>query len=328
MNRSRWIWISWEYHRRSENLVRELGIESYVLTSQRPRWQRHPMFLFQSAMILFRERPEALFVQNPSWFLTLLAIFLRPILGFTLIVDAHNAGVYPFEPAHEKYQKIFPVFHSKADLTIVTNQVCAEIVAGHGGRPVILPDALPDLDPPESCPALGDGVHITFICTYASDEPYAEVMAAAADFPAGITLWITGNENRCPDELRNSAPSCVKFTGFLPEEDFVAHLAASDALMDLTTFDDCLVCGAYEGTSLEVPLILSDSPVNRAYFRRGVAYTGNDRTSIARTIGEVVQQLPFMKEEIGELRALLAKEWRSSFDDLLRMIGDAKAASD
>lgn len=91
MNRQNWIWISWERHRRTEDIVRDMQVEAYIFDLHMPRWRKHPTLLACMARLLARRRPAVLFVQNPSWFLTALAITLKPLLGYKPVVDAHNA---------------------------------------------------------------------------------------------------------------------------------------------------------------------------------------------------------------------------------------------
>lgn len=320
-----WIWISWERHRRTENLVRAMDIDASIYDLQLPRWRKHPALILRTTMLLARRRPEVLIVQNPSWVLTTLAIFLKKLLGYRLIVDAHNAGVYPFEAAHEKFRSVFPFFHRHADLTVVTNSDCATIVERNGGCPFILPDILPEFkEVLGTARAASEEAIVTFICTYASDEPYVEVIAAARDIAPGIGIRITGNASRCPDDIRRSAPANVRFTGFLPENDYVAQLVGSDVIMDLTTFEDCLVCGAYEAVALGIPLILSDTTVNRTYFNKGVVYTKNDRKSLVLAINEAVAERENLYREVQQLRGELQMSSKLRLDDLIAAVEGAK----
>ena len=319
MPRTPALWISWQQHRRTDGLVRELGVPLRTLHSRSSRWLKHPGFLLRTVAILLRERPRVLFVQNPSWFLTLESILLKPLLRYRLVVDAHNGGVYAFFRWMERFGWIFPLMHRGADVTIVTNEALAAMVRANGGEAWVLPDALPDWAPAPA-PRNEESL-ITFICTFADDEPVAEVVRAAALLPPGHRVRITGKLANCPPEVRAAAAPNTEFTDFLSEEDFHALLCGSDVIMDLTTFDDCLVCGAYEAVALGVPLILSDSPVNRAYFRRGVVYARNEAEDLARAMAAAGERGAELRAEVAALRGELAAGWRTGLDGLLRRLG-------
>jgi len=103
-----------------------------------------------------------------------------------------------------------------------------------------------------------------------------------------VTIHVTGNVDAHRHLLPEDVPSNIHFTGFLPEAEFVDLLASSEAVIDLTTWPDCLVCGGYESMALGTPLILSDSPVNRQTFVGGVLYCDNTASGIAEAVKEVL----------------------------------------
>lgn len=319
MPRTDALWISWQRHRRTDGLVRELGIPLATLHSSSSRWLKHPGFVLRTLGILLRQRPRVLFVQNPSWFLTFEAILLKPLLRYTLVVDAHNGGVYPFFRWMERFRWAFPLMIRGADVTIVTNDDLAAQVRAHGGEPWVLPDALPDWEP-ASAPR-NDETLITFICTFADDEPVAEVVRAAAMLPPGHRVRITGKLANCPPEVRAAAAPNTEFTDFLSEDDFHALLCGSDVIMDLTTFDDCLVCGAYEAVALGVPLVLSDTPVNRDYFDEGVVYARNEAGDLARAMMEAGERRQALRGDVARLRERLRSSWRQGLLGLTGRLG-------
>lgn len=308
------LWISWEKHRRSQSLAARLGVPLIEFESSKKRWLKHPLFVVKTLALLLRERPGLLFVQNPSVVLTLLAIFCKPFFQYRLIVDAHNAGIYPFEKGHEKYSFLFPFMHNKADVTIVTNKLLADIVEKNNGTPVVLPDPLPEF--PVFPDVKRDESHfiVTYICSYASDEPYKEVFKAAAMLPEDVKIVVTGDYSKLTDEdvelaLKNS----VVFTGFLSDDDYLKQLIASDCIMVLTEYNDCMVCGAYEAVSLEKPLILSDTPVLRWWFTQGVMFNDNTAFSIKESVLDVQSDCVGMGCKIKELKTLLPEKWHSLF---------------
>lgn len=312
------VWIAWEKHRRTDSLVSKMNIPLYVCTSKMPRALKHTYSMVKTILFIIQNRPRILFVQNPSAFLTLLAIVLKPIFKYFLVVDAHNAGVYPFETGHEKYQKIFPFMHRHADRTIVTNEFLADIIMGNGGNPIVLPDLLPSFDQSPEIHSETDIFTVTFICSYSSDEPYLEVIKAAAELPDNITINITGDYNKMSQALKNQACERVIFTGFLIESEYLSLLKTSDAIMDLTSFNDCLVCGAYEAVSLEIPMILSDTSVLREWFYKGAVYTGHTVKSLSQAILTSRRRHSELKNEVHSLREEIDERWLELYEKFLK----------
>lgn len=315
--RKKSLWLSWERHRRSQSLAAKLGTSLFEFQSNAPRFLKHPVFTLRTLVLLATERPRLLFVQNPSIVLTLLTIFLKPLFRYSLVVDAHNAGVYPFEKGHGKYSFLFPFLHRYADLTIVTNRVLADIVEGHGGRSAILPDPLPDFQFSMSKQAkVGSEFIVTYICSYAIDEPYTEVFRAGALLPDNVKIYVTGDDKKLSLTKRELArDNGIILTGFLAEEDYLKQLYASDCIMILTEFEDCMVCGAYEAISIGVPPILSASPVLKDWFGDVAFFTENIAFEIANTIldgRKESQDINFL-ECFSSGRKELKKRWEVKF---------------
>ena len=110
------------------------------------------------------------------------------------------------------------------------------------------------------------------------------------------------------------------FTGFVPEDRFIGLLRAVDVVMDLTTRDNCLVCGAYEGVAAGKPLILSDSQATREYFSRGVVYTTNTPESIEQCLRDALAARVRLADEIAQLRTRLVDDWNRRSEVLKREV--------
>lgn len=322
--RGRTIWITWEAHPRTRNIAKRMGVELFEFTSSRQRLIKHPMFALKSLATLVKVRPSVLIVQNPSMVLTFLAIAVSPVLGYRLVVDAHNAGVYPCEAGHRKFAGLYPWMHRRSDLTIVTNSVLRRIVERNGGRALELIDPLPPLDrglraAHDAC-GLATPVCITYICTYAEDEPYEDVFSAASLLGEDVTIHVTGNHVKHSHQFRVQPPRNVVLTGYLPDDEYHALLRRSDVVVDLTLLPDCLVCGGYEAASLGVPLVLSDTAVNREVFSPGVVYVQNDGESIAAGIREMLMEHGRYMEEARRLHGNLQERWQRQAQELRRWI--------
>ena len=230
----------------------------------------------------------------------------------SLVVDAHNEGVRPFNARYNCLLPIYRFIQRRADLTIVTNEKLAHFVQENRGRAIVLPDKIPQLKRPRRIGLKGE-VNIVFICTFEKDEPFREVIAATRLLKDKIHLYITGRYEKISENLMGSAASNLTFTGFLSEQDFADLLFSCDAIMDLTLMEDCLVCGAYEAVSLGKPMILSDTQALRQFFHAGAVYTANDRESIASAMHQMADKRERLQAESRALKESLETEWQTRF---------------
>jgi glycosyltransferase involved in cell wall biosynthesis len=255
------------------------------------------------------------------------AVVYGTLTKTAVVVDAHNAALIPLEadgPAWLRWLCRAAVRH--ADLTIVTNDRLAEVVVANGGRPFVLPDRIPELPRARHRPRTDGRRQVMFICTFAPDEPYMNVLEAAGRLDPQVTVYMTGNPKHRAASLRAAAPSNVVFTGFIPEEEYIDLLQTSDAVIDLTTREDCLVCGAYEGVAAERPLILSGTNAIRTYFDQGVRYTDNSAEDLAQAMQDVLHSGDQATQAIRTLKGRLISDWRGRLQRLISTVNGMIAA--
>jgi len=315
------IWISWQEHRRTSGICDYLALDLHVVRSRKRSAARYLQLVRDTFRILRKEKPRVLFVQNPSIVLTAFAVVLRPLLGYRLIVDAHNEAVQPYVHDSRAVRSASALLMRAADLTIVTNRSLAEVVHSNGGDAFVLPDRLPEIDgfnPVELAPR---SFNIVLIATYAADEPVMPVIEAAAMLRDRITLYVTGNYAQLDESVRRRLPPNIVFTGYLSNEDYWGYLKSADAVIDLTSMDNCLVCGAYEGVAAARPLVLSANEATIEYFSKGVVYTDNSAQDIHRAMLELVGRHVELSADIADLRSELPADWCRQAEDLKRIIG-------
>ena len=90
-------WISWNAHRRTTGLCAAWDVPLHIVRSKRHGPWRWIDQAAATLKLLKRQKPEILFVQNPSLALTVLAILARRLFAYYLVVDAHNEGVRPYD---------------------------------------------------------------------------------------------------------------------------------------------------------------------------------------------------------------------------------------
>jgi len=317
--RTRPLAISWESHRRMQELCAALGVPLHILISKLPGPLRHLELSVRTLVLLALKRPRIVLVQNPSIVLTALCASLARVLGFKLIVDAHNEAVQPFIHDTKAVRAVARWLHQRADLTIVTNDSLADIVRAAGGKTLVLHDRLPVTK--AALPATPTKpLHIAVICTYEPDEPLAEVVRAAGMLEQEARFHLTGNFRKLDPALRNRAPANVRFTGFLIDADYWKLLRDCDVVLDLSTMNNCLVCGAYEGLATGRPLILTDTSVARQLFTGPTVFTGNSAPEIAGAVFQCINEYRALSAAVDPARRTLSALWEQRAQPLQDLI--------
>jgi glycosyltransferase involved in cell wall biosynthesis len=321
------IFIAWEPHRRTSELCRVMGLRLFVIDVAASRVWRYTYSIAATTGVLLRERPRLLFVQNPSMVLTAYVCLLK-WLGFKIVVDRHS-NFNDFRNMESGFFNAVSDFTLRhADLTIVTNDYLKELVDRRKGRGFVLPDRLPEIQPPaDAGPPLGGRGNVVFVSTYASDEPLSEVIDAARLLPPDVHVHVTGNDKRLDPRVRASAPPNVVFTGFLPEDAYIALLARADCILELTKNDHTLLCGAYEAVSLGRPLVLSRKEALTRYFCKGAVVTDNEPAAIAAAVTQALATRASLERDIRTLRDELTTDWSDRFARLTAEIASLSAGA-
>lgn len=314
------LWVSWQDHRRSRALARALGAELYELseTLSRPRLVRYLLNTGETIRLLRRRRPDTVICQVPSVVLGLLMILLRPMLGYRLGLDAHNVAlaIEPDSPGPLRWLAGF--LQRRADFVIVHNDAVEALVRGRGGTLVSLPDPLPTIasDQPLRLPR---PFNLMYVCTFGADEPYLALLEAARLVDPEIGIYVTGNPR---DKIDPEAwPDHVVFCGWVTWERYDQLLCSVNGVIDLSTRERCLLCGAYEAVAAGKPMVLSRTRTLMDYFRRGAVFTDNAVDGSPHSITNAILELRLreaeLKAEVAILKRELAADWQARLPKLL-----------
>ncbi len=312
---SRKIWITWEHQRRNITLSDALGIDLHEITTDGNRWKRYVKLTYRTIKLLIKTRPKLVVVQNPSIVLTILATLYCKLFRITVFVDAHNAGLFPFEGKSRLFNRLAFFINSLSDRIIVTNEYLFHHAHKNKDAIIIAPDPLPRISIKKQYPFRTNTVNLVYVCSWGSDEPYNNVISAAKNIPDNTVIHITGGyqtKNINSDNL----PENIVLTGYLPDEDYLSLINSCDGVMVLTTRDNCLVCGAYEAVAAEKPLILTATPPLVSYFNKGCIYTDNSIDSIATSVATLLQDRELLNTEIKHLKNEKLEYYQSVIKDI------------
>ena len=316
------IWVTWEKQRRNATLSEALGCRLYEFNLPYTGVVRYAAATALTLRAFVRHRPSIIFVQNPSIVLAALAVSYGSLFRIPVVVDTHNAGVEPFGGRSAWANRLVRFIRRRSAVTILSNEALAETVKSEAPdlHVAILPDPIPHLEAAATSPRLKGRTNVLFICSWAEDEPYVEVIRAATLVPDDTFIYMTGSSKGREKRFGDTLPANVVLTGYLSEQEYVGMLYACDVVIDLTTRENCLVCGAYEAVAAERGMILSGTSALRAHFRSGVIFTDNSAEDLALRIREAIVAKERLRREARALKQNLIAEWQNDREKLERML--------
>jgi hypothetical protein len=289
-----------------------------MLDTDRRGLARYLELVARSFRVLWKLRGSTIVVQSPSIVLAGLAVILAPLLRLRVALDAHNEAVQPFTHDLPITRWLVHLAITRAHLVIVTNEELAAIVNSSGGRPFVLPDAIPV---PSVLAEPVSGIHgprALVICTYALDEPLAVYVEAARRLQDSVEFRLTGQPSRKSAQLLCSASPNLKTLGYLSHADYWAELVQSDTVVDLSLKPNCLVCGAYEAIGAGKSPILSEGASNRRVFGDVAAYAVNTPEAL---VDAVVHTLAHPRPlAVKEFRERYMADWHGRLANLMGML--------
>ena len=324
------VWITWFGHRRTASLCEAWRIPLEVIdVSEIDGWRRRLRQSMLTVRRLLSAKEDLVFVQNPSLGLTVIACVLRKFRQFRLIVDGYNEGVQPFNRSGRLIEMLTRWLLRTADVTIVTNEQLARLVAAAGGTPLVLPDALPRLDQPAPVrlPArrATNTCLVFVIATFAPDEPIDAIIEAARAMENAADFVFSGDPSRADPELFENMPANVALAGFLPEECFLGYMQAAVCVIDLSLKPDCLVCGAYEALSIGRPAVLTDCPAARDLFVEGMEFVDNSAHGIERAVRKIAANPENYAAAVRRCARAYRATWRNLASKASAAIGSLAA---
>jgi len=318
------VFISWApYCSRSDNIARELGGKSYMVyyeffgSNYFTIAFKYLLQTIKTLNILFRERPDAVLVMNPSVLATLPVYLYCQLAGKVYIIDAHT-GVLSKESLFRRIVFIQKFFSKHAAASIITSKGIAKRLIEWGADYIIIPD-VPVRIGKTRRPTLTGEANITLVNTYASDEPL-EIFLTAAEKLVHVNFHVTGKIKRQARELTSSSYKNVLFTDFLPYEDYFGLLLASDIVIVLPTRDLTMQRGAYEAIYLGKPVVTSGWEILKNNFPKGAVFVENTVEGITQGINDALNRKEQLTKEAEQLRDEKIQAWQKYKDTIFEQI--------
>lgn len=315
------VWLTWEHQIRNVELALAFNAKLCCLADFRASLKGNRLFKYlklikKTLQILREERPTTVFCQSPSFILAAVAVLCKKMLKYKVIVDSHNFTLDP--NTHKLIRAISVITRYFANANIITNIDMAYTLSIQYAKNIItLPDKLPKIENFNVSKNQHEPI-VFYICSFNSDEPYLEVLKAAQTFyNLGIPIQfkIPGNFKKIPNwsQVSKTRSPNVSFLGYLDRKDYDFELRSSTIVVDLTTRESTLLCGAYEAVSVETPLLLSNTKVLQNYFE-GAIFTQNDSDSIFYSLEYMIAHLPELKNKMKAIKSRIELRWTIYFE--------------
>ena len=248
---------------------------------------RYLLSSLRTIAYLLARRPRALIITNPPVFVALVAYPYARLNRAPLLLDSHP-DAFRSDGPHARFLGIHAWLTRRSRATLVTTDDLVRRVADWGGTGVVVHEPPPDWKVESEAP-LPQRPRVLVLGTLSSDEPIADVLAAARIVPE-VDIELTGAVRKCPPKLVDSAPANVTFLGFLHGHDYVLALERASIVVVLTTWLLWAVPrSAHDAVYARRPLVLTDSEVLRDLFPFGVPVR-NDAADIASGIQQAIRR--------------------------------------
>jgi Glycosyl transferase 4-like domain len=255
---------------------------------------RYLLSTMQTIRFLRRGAYDVLIVTAPPVEAGLVcAAFRRRAKPFLL--DSHPGAFGLSGDAHSlRLQAVHRWLWRQAASVLVTTPELAKKVDDGGGRGLVFHEPPAEWQEPGQAPALPEvprrigkkRVCVPFIFT--RDEP-VDLLMEAAQLSPDVEFRVTGNPDRLPAEI--VIPPNVTLVGFLNSTQFLEEMAASDAVLVLSTEPQSVMRTAYEAIRLRKPLAVSKTAATLMYFPLA-AHTENSGPAVSDAICTLLAERP------------------------------------
>jgi len=309
------IWITWHYAARSRNMAQVLGIPIFEYFNTKNVLIRHTFSSVWTIWVLLRQRPKVIFLQLS--FMLLNIVVLYKFLSFgkvTIIADCHTKALrrkargifnYIFWPI-KKFTFRF------VNISIVSNIGMEKDIKQLHSHYFIIPDKIPVL---KINKVESNEKYFVYISSFAVDEPFEEIFDVVKLLPKEYKFYWTGKisqNKKFPQEIPNN----LIFTDYISFEKYYELIANAEAILALTTEDDCLQSGAYEALAVETPMVISDTEALRNYFSNAAIYTKHDPHQIKEKLLEAANRKDELVENIRKIKKIRDEE----FDEIINKL--------
>lgn len=279
---------------------------------------KYPFQWVWTWLVLMWHRPKIVYVLGSPPVAGFCVYAYGCLTGTPFLLDIPSPTIFA-----SKWRWTLPYVRHAAQhsaITIVDQERFESIFKESNAPTVILERAprqvavtVPDLPP------RGSGIELTYVGTFSGDEPFQIVVEAARRLP-DVRIYALGDPSMAKKEWLEDVPENLIFTGYLLQEDYWNRLRNSDGVIVLTHHPYSLLGGAQDALRVHKPIILSDQPVLRDYFTKGVVFVHHSAESMVESIEMLTRHKQRLEQEVAELCAEREQRWRDNFQRVMDLV--------
>ncbi len=282
------VMVAWRrLSRRSQLLSEALGAELLFFPDRLPYLRA----AYRTMRVVSKAKPDTLIVQLPQGPLLLEAIVLRVFYHFKLVADVHTGFLMRWEWKSALLNTPFKRLLGRCDVVAIHNEEMRELLpASAKEKALVVYDPWFMIKP--AMPQMVKERYVVFPASYHPDEPLDETLEAARDLSPSVQIRVTGNWRRRPEVKRHESES-IRFTGYLPNEEYERLIANSVGIISGTKEEYTALMSAWEAVAYQKPLAITDTRALRESFGNYPAYyLWNDKADLMKAIKYLYESKP------------------------------------
>lgn len=263
-------------------------------------------------LVLFKERPNIVYVQNPPAIAPLACLVYCKLFRAKLMIDTHTAAF--LDKKWMRFYWLFKFVARQADLNSCHNYKNLEILKSWGVQPtMVLQASNPEFSESELQKPLAEAKleallrtgkpSVLMVNRFANDDDYLTVIKTAKLMPE-MTFFISGNYAKAKD-LPNVLPDNVCLTGYLDHSEFMKLMYRSKVVLAFTRRADTVLWSVREILALRKPFVTTDSEVMRHYFSEVGLFASSEAQDIKEQIELAIAK---EKELTGKMEDFLSQD--------------------
>jgi hypothetical protein len=275
--------------RRSELLAQALKAELWVFPDSLP----YARAALRTLLKIIKIKPKNLIIQLPQGPLLLEALLLKRFVGCRVLADVHTGFLLSTDWKGKLLNSPFVKLLRYADFIIAHNDTELNLIPKNArNKTLVVFDPWHLISIQKTSSSSTKEIYLVFPASFAPDEPLQEVINAIKTSNINATMYITGNWKRNP-EIKKQESNQIKFTGFLPNEEFGNLLANAKAIVTGTKREYTSLMSGWEALAYSKPLALTETFTLKNLFENyALFYDWEDNGSIAEAIKKVLIQKP------------------------------------
>jgi glycosyltransferase involved in cell wall biosynthesis len=289
-DRAATVIIAWKkLSRRSELLSKALDAKLWFFSDNVP-YARASLNTLRNVV---SQKPKIIIVQLPQGPLLLETFFLKKIMKCKIIADVHTGFLVTTEWKGLLLNVPFLKFLHVADLIVAHNDFQLNLIpSGLRGKTLVVFDPWHLAVDSERNGESVQGGYIVFPASFASDEPFEEVIHSINLFNIDVKMYITGNWKRQP-KITKYASDRIIFTGYLPSKEYNKLLSEATAIITGTKREYTSLMSGWEAVAYAKPLALTGTGTLKSLFKDyAVFYDWKNNKSIAEAIKKILTSKP------------------------------------